>query len=107
MQQQENKQPSARQEILSQPATTPVFIDLFNFTRNPENTILEISACYKLDGVDVNNDERTSRFVEHTRHVITIDHAKRTLDVLARMLNYYPQKPEPPKKEEKANKKKD
>ncbi len=101
MEKQAGKKTIVKQERLTQPGTIPIFIDLFNFSRNPDNTILNISACYKFDGFDI-NEPTTSRFVEHTRLAITTEHAKRTLDVLARLLGYYPQKPEtpPPAKED-------
>ena len=92
-------------EILTPPNNPPVFIDLFNFARNPEGTILTISACYRMDGGG--NGAPRLPFVEHSRIAVTTEHAKRALNVLARMLDYYPQKPEQPKIEEKPDKKKD
>ena len=92
------------QEILTQPANKPVFIDLFNFSRDPENTILNISACYRFDGT-FENDRNAVRFVEYARLAITTEHARRTVDALTRLLDYYPQKPEPPKEEKTRAKK--
>lgn len=93
-------------EILTPPNNPPVFIDLFNFARNPEGSIVTISACYRMDG-GVPGQPRLP-LVEHSRIAITTEHAKRAMDVLARMLNYYPQKPEtpPPVKEEPTKNKK-
>ena len=67
--------------IFGRPDIPTIFIDKFIFTKRSEGTIL-VSGIQSIPGVEI----------EQLRFLISEDHAKRLLDSLAKLADYYPVK---------------
>jgi hypothetical protein len=68
-------------QFLARPDIQTLFIDKFVFTKRPDRTLIA-SGIQGVPGMEI----------EQLRFLITEDHAKNFLDILAKLLDYYPAK---------------
>ena len=68
-------------QFLARPDIQTLFIDKFVFTKRPDRTLIA-SGIQGVPGMEI----------EQLRFLITEDHAKNFLDILARLLDYFPVK---------------
>lgn len=66
-------------QVLGRPDIQTLFIDKFLFVKRPDGTLLTC-GIQGVPGVEI----------EQLRFIMTEDHAKRFLDSLSRLLNYFP-----------------
>lgn len=73
--------PSTNTQIIMRPDIQTLFVDKFIFTKRPDGTLIT-SGIQGVPGLEI----------EQLRFLMTEDHAKRFLDSLARLLDYFPVK---------------